>query len=161
MKIYIIIYKEIILTNDFEIHIIELPKALKEYEREPKNVVMQWMKFLENPNDMEVRKIMEKNKDIKKAGEKLEEISSDETLRRLAELREKGIRDEAAMRETAIRQGLEEGIRRGIEQGKREEKEIANKERKNAIKNLLKLGVEKEKIAESYGITLEEVEKSL
>ncbi len=44
----------------------------------------QWMKFMDNPEDMEVRKIMEKNQDIKEAKEELDKISQDDILRRMA-----------------------------------------------------------------------------
>ena len=116
---------------------------------------------------------MEENKDIKKAGEKLEEISSDETLRRLAELREKGRRDEAAIRESAIEEakeiieGAKEEVKKSKEEVKKSKEEVkklkeeAIEEKRNSIKKLLKLGVEKEKIAEAFGITLKEVDKYL
>ena len=77
-------YQNIVLTKDMELHIIELSKALEEYKINPKDEVLQWMMFLENPEDMEVQKIMEENKNIKEAKEELNEISADEALRRLA-----------------------------------------------------------------------------
>ena len=144
--------KETILTKDLELHIIELPKALEEYKRDPQNVVMQWMKFLDNPNDMEVQNIMKENDDIKKAGEKLEEISSDETLRRLAELREKGKRDELAALEYAKKRGTEQGRKEGIECGKQEKaKEIA--------KLMIQKNMDIETIKEITKLTKEEIEK--
>ncbi len=51
-------YKDIILTSFCELHIIELPKAIKEYENNKQDEILQWMMFLENPEDMEVTKIM-------------------------------------------------------------------------------------------------------
>ena len=76
--------KEVILTNYLELHIIELSKALREYRNNPKDEVLQWMMFLDNPEDMEVQKIMEDNKNIKNAKSELNEISADEALRWLA-----------------------------------------------------------------------------
>ena len=70
------------MTDYFELYIIELPKAIKEYERNKKDEVLQWMMFLENPEDAEVAKIMEENEDIKKAKEELDRISQDDLLRR-------------------------------------------------------------------------------
>ena len=49
------------MTSYFEICIIELPKAIKEYKTNKENGALQWMMFLENPEDMEVTKIMEEN----------------------------------------------------------------------------------------------------
>ncbi len=77
-------YQNIVLTKDMELHIIELSKALEEYKNNPADEVLQWMMFLDNPEDMEVQKIMKENKDIKEAKEELNEISADEALRRLA-----------------------------------------------------------------------------
>lgn len=45
-------YKNIILTNFCQISIIELPKAIKEYKNNKKDGLLQWMMFLENPEDM-------------------------------------------------------------------------------------------------------------
>ncbi len=54
----------------------------------------QWMIFFYNPNEKEVEKIMEENKEIKKAMDELKQLSQDEELRRVAELKEKAILDE-------------------------------------------------------------------
>ena len=77
-------YRNIILTSYFQICIIEIPKAIKEYEKNKNNEVLQWMKFLDNPEDMEVEKIMEENQNIKEAKEELDKISQDDILRRMA-----------------------------------------------------------------------------
>ena len=50
-------YKEIILTSFCELHIIELPKAIEEYKNNKQDETLQWMMFLENPEDVEVSKI--------------------------------------------------------------------------------------------------------
>ena len=52
------------------------------------------MMFFNNPNEKEVVQIMSINKDIKKAVEELEQVSGDEKLQIIAELREKAIREE-------------------------------------------------------------------
>ncbi|MCI9413319.1 MAG: Rpn family recombination-promoting nuclease/putative transposase, partial [Clostridia bacterium] len=54
-------YKNIILTNFCEISIIELPKAIKEYQKNKQNEMLQWMMFLDNPENKEVAEIMEEN----------------------------------------------------------------------------------------------------
>ena len=68
--------------------------------------------FINDPNESEVSKIMEDNKEIKEAMNELEKISKDKELRRVAELREKAIRDE----KNGLRHAKEEGIKEGIEQ---------------------------------------------
>lgn len=86
--------KELILTDKFELHIIEIPKAKRNLEQDKTNQLAQWMMFLNNPNEKEVSEIMKENKEIKKAMDELESLSQDEELRLVAELREKAIRDE-------------------------------------------------------------------
>ena len=81
-----------------------------------------------------------KDKNLKEAVEKLEVISGDEKMRRIAELRLKYILDRNA------------DIRTGIEQGKQLEKlEI--------IKNLIELKMPIEQIAKATGLSKEEIEK--
>ena len=82
-----------VLTDRLEIVIIELPKAKRLYRKDSQDKASQWMMFLNNPNSEEVMEIMSKNKDIKKALDELEQVSGDERLQRIAELKEKGRRD--------------------------------------------------------------------
>ena len=96
-----------VLTDRLEIVIIELPKARRIYEQDRDNKISQWMMFLDEPNDKEVNKIMAKNKDIRKAIEELEQVSGDEKLQRIAELREKAIRDEHAAMSYATEKRIE------------------------------------------------------
>ena len=108
------------MTDRLELIIIELPKARRIYKTNPSNTICQWMLFLDNPNQKEVVQIMKENKDINKAIDELEQVSGNEKLRRIAELKEKYIRDEQA----SIAYAQNEGYR----QGKAEEKtEMAKK----------------------------------
>ena len=108
--------KQIELTDVFELYIIEIPKARRILKEEPKNELAQWVMFINDPNESEVSKIMEDNKEIKEAMNELEKISKDKELRRVAELREKAIRDEKNGLRHAKEEGIEEGIKEGIEQ---------------------------------------------
>ena len=109
--------KEIELTDVFELYIIEIPKAKRILEKDANNKLAQWMLFLNDPNEKEVSKIMNENKEIKEAMNELEEMSKDKELRRVAELREKAIRDEKNGLRHARQEGIEEGMRKGIERG--------------------------------------------
>ena len=73
--------------------------------------------FINDPNESEVSKIMEDNKEIEEAMNELEKISKDKELRRVAELREKAIRDEKNGLRHAREDGRIEGIKEGIDQG--------------------------------------------
>lgn len=108
--------KEIELTDVLELYILEIPKAKKILEKEPNNRLAQWMLFLDDPNESEVSRIMEENKEIKKAMNELEEMSEDEELRRLAELKEKAIIDENLAKIYNREYGKKEGIKKGIEE---------------------------------------------
>ncbi len=83
---------------------------------------------------------MAENEKIKEAVEELTGMSKDEELRILAELREKGRRDEYARRQYSKKQGLQEGL---IE----------------VAKNMLRLGIDIEIITKSTGLKIEEIEK--
>ena len=102
-----------VLTDRLEISIIELPKAKRIYEKDKKNRIGQWMMFLDNPNKEEVVQIMGENEHIRKAIDELEQVSGDEKLRRIAELREKAIRDEQAAMAYAKEHGYNDGYEEG------------------------------------------------
>ena len=103
--------KAMLLTSYLEFHIIEVPKAIKEYTKNPQDAVLQWMMFLDNPNKEEVTKIMEENKYIKEAKEELDAISKDEVLRRMALKAELERRDIGQIRYDAEQKGIKEGIK--------------------------------------------------
>lgn len=105
------------LTDVLELYIIEIPKARERLRREPQNDFAQWVMFLNDPNESEVLKIVEDNKEIKEAMDELEKISQDKELRRIAEFRDKAIRDEQNGLRHAREEGIEEGIKQGIGQG--------------------------------------------
>lgn len=132
------------LTDVLEIHIIEIPKVREMKEKENKNALIDWITFLDNPNQKEVSEIMKTNKEIQEAMEKLEEISSDEELMRLVELRRKAILDENQAKYAARVVGREEG---------RQEAKI------EMAKKLLKMNIELEKVIEITELTKEELEK--
>ena len=91
---------------------------------------------------------MKENKDINKAIDELEQVSGNEKLRRIAELKEKYIRDEQA----SIEYAQDEGYRQGEAKGERN-KSI------EITKNLLKENVSITLISKVTGLNLEEIEK--
>ena len=66
---------------------------------------------------------MKENEGIKEAKEKLEVMSEDKRIQKLAELREKAIMDEKAIERFAIKKGMEKGIEKGIKQTAKKMKE--------------------------------------
>ena len=153
-----------ILTEELEIHIIELPKIMK---KEEEGNLKKWILFLENPDGEEIKKMAEKEKEIKEAIETLEEISQDEQKARLAELREKYIMDREEEMETARdigleegrKQGIKEGIKEGREKGKKEGiEEGTQKEKINIAKKLKEKNMSTIDIAEITGLSKSEIE---
>ena len=118
--------RKVILTEYMEIVIIELPKIYKE-KRNKGDKLLEWLYFLENPKSEEVKKIMDENEGVKKAKEKLEEISQDEIMQRINDWKVMGEYREFTKEKRAKEEGREEGK----EEGKRTEKiEIAKKMKK-------------------------------
>ena len=138
--------RKLILTNALEIHILELPKIKKEEGKETE--LIKWLKFIQNPESIEVKKYMKENKEIKEAGEKLKVISEDEKMQRIAELKLKAIMDKKAEIDFATEKGIDIGKKEG---GKAKAKEIAKKMKEE--------GIEIQVIQRVTGLTEEEIKE--
>ena len=147
-------YSTNILTDMLQINIIELPKlinALENNEIDKKDKLTLWTTFIISPEKIG-EKVMEENKDIKKAKEELEKLKQDKTAKELARLRMKHIMDQKAIQEYGYEEGKKAGIIQGEKTGRRDEKiKIAKK--------LLKMNLSIELIMESTGLKKEEIEK--
>ena len=148
--------RKLILTQHLEIHIIEIPKKYKKMENDKENKLKEWLSFLENPESEEVLYYMKNNENIKSAKEKLNTLSEDERVRRLAELREKAIMDEKEAKYTGYTEGRREGIKEGREEGRKQGKEATKKEIAKKMKEE-KIGTEI--IVEVTGLTKEDIDK--
>lgn len=152
--------KKIILTQKLEIDIIELPKIIGK-EKEQDNL-LDWLYFLENPKSERVTEKMKENENLKEAVKKLDNLSEDEKMQRIADLRQKAIMDEKAIYEKGLEIGLEKGIQRGMEKGiEKGIMEGSQKEKIEIAKKMLELKIDKEIIAEATGLTEQEIEKIL
>ena len=134
-------YENIILTDKYELHYIQLSKFKKKCKR-ISTKLEQWLLFIINENMEEIN--MVDNKYVKKAEKELEYLSGDEETRRLAELREKAIRDELA----AIAQARDEGRNEGI-----------SYEKIKFAKKMLEKKMDIALIMEMTGLTKEEIKK--
>ena len=152
--------KKIILTQKLEIDIIELPKIIGK-EKEQDNL-LDWLYFLENPKSERVTEKMKENENLKEAVKKLDNLSEDEKMQRIADLRQKAIMDEKAIYEKGLEVGIEKGIQRGMEKGiEKGIMEGSQKEKIEIAKKMLELKIDKETIAEATGLTEQEIEKIL
>ena len=139
-----------VLTGVLEIHIIELPKLIKQLNKNhtsKKDKVVLWSLFIQNPKELG-EEIMSENEDIKKANEELEKISADKHEQYLAHLRQKHIMDTKAVEEY--------GYLRGKEEGKAEGK---NETQLEMIKSMLKEGLSIEIISKVSKLSVDEIEK--
>ena len=146
--------RKIVLTEDLEFNIIELPKMYKMHQEGEKKL-KEWLEFLENPDSKEVRSYMKKNENMKEAREKLDKISKDEKVRRIAELRQKALMDEREAEYTGYCKGLEDGIKRGAE----EEMKRNRDKIKCMAKKMHQKGIAIETIMEITGLSKVEIEK--
>lgn len=135
--------RKIVLTEDLEFNIIEVPKMYKEKQARDEKLI-EWLKFLENPESKEVQGYMKKNENMKEAREKLDKMSKDEKVRRMAELRQKALMDEREAEYTGYSNGLKDGIKQGY-------REIA--------KIMKGKGKDINEIIELTGLSKEEIEK--
>ena len=136
----------VIVFKNIEIHILEIPKLIK-YNQETEERLGNWIEFLIKPESERVKMGAKKDKNLKEAVEKLEVISGDEKMRRIAELRLKYILD----RNTDIKTGIEQGIKQERMHSEQKILEI--------VKKLLKLKMPIEQISQITGLSKDEIEK--
>ena len=140
-KIYESNHRKIILTDILELNIIELPKTVYEIKEDYNKELLNWLKFIKNP-EMIGEKEMEKNPELKKAKEEYGKFNQDEHEKYIAELRDRYVRE----KKTAYVEGIEDGIKQG-------EKEKAIK----TARKLLKVGMSINQISEITELTKEEI----
>ena len=150
----------LVLTEMLQIYIIEISKAKRTLEKEPNNELAQWVLFLDNPNQEEVFKAMETNKELKEAMKNLDEISQQEELRRVAELREKAIMDEKNALTHALEDGKKEGLKKGMEIGRADGQILGKKEtQKEIAKKMLEKNFSIEEIQSLIPLNQAEIEE--
>ena len=144
------IYSNEELTDVAEIHFIEIPKL--EEGTDEKDMLVAWIEFLKNPESEKVRSLEMSIDEIREAKDELIRMSNDDTQRELYEMRAKTLKDKISALNEAERKGIKKGRQEGIKEGeKRKAIEIA--------KSLINIGLDKETISKSTGLTLSEIEK--
>jgi len=154
-------YKETILTDKFQLDIIELNK-LEQYKDE-NDKLLQWCKFIKAPGRVS-ESIMEKYPEIKKAKEELDKINADEHEKNIALARERALHDAASLRHDGYTEGYNDGITKGIEKGilKGIEKGIINgksEEKINIAKKLISKGMTISEISAITELSEDEIRK--
>ena len=149
------------MTDKIEIDIIELSKVRAEYERNKQNKKAQWALFINDPNTREVKDIMKENEDIEEAVVTVHKMTEDEKMRRLADLREKAIMDEKAIRRKGYEDGHDAGYQDGMAKGIEEEKKKNVQKMKDIAINLKQMNMTNKQICDILKIDKDELEKLL
>jgi predicted transposase/invertase (TIGR01784 family) len=138
--------------KDFELNFVELPKFTKSLE-ELKDIKDKWIYFVKNAGTMKmIPRELEEPKELREAFESAKQMKwSKEELEAYDAL---GIfiQDERGRIEYALEEGIRIGEEKGIKKGKMEGKIETAKE-------LLKMGIEIEKISRATDLKKEEIDK--
>lgn len=129
-----------LLTSDFEIHILEIPKMLKSNPDFKKDKAALWLKFLVDPDCKEVVDMFMTDEELKLAWEELDKLRGNPENEREIYLREKYLNDEVSFRDAAREEGLEEGREQGLEEGREQGLEEG---REQGLEQGLKKGIKK------------------
>ena len=144
-----------LLSDDIEVHIVEIPKLLQQWREEKVNPwedsFVRWLLLLPANEDEYLTQTLEDiamNQDpiLQKAINKWEHMSQDSSFRQAYEAREKALMDEAAKFAHARNEGKKEGIQQGKIQ---------------MIKGMHELGVPLETIAKASKLGIDEIERIL
>jgi len=164
-------HEEYELNNQVKYYYIELEKFRKQ-NPDMRNVLNQWLAFI----DMERRDLLEmamkENKEIKKAVEDYEVLTGDEEVKRIAEIRLMSkLEENAALAsakakgtEEGLKQGKEEGLKQGKEEGLKQGKEEGLKqgkeeEARKITVRLAKMNFTEEQIQDATGLSIDEIRK--
>ncbi|MEB9455662.1 Rpn family recombination-promoting nuclease/putative transposase [Bacillus anthracis] len=164
-----------LLSDDIEIHIVEIPKLTEQWHEEKvnpwKDPFARWLLLLSANEDEHLTKLLEDiamNQDpiLQKAINKWERMSQDSSFRQAYDTREKVLMDEAAKfahaetegMKRGMKKGLEKGIEQGIEKGR---KEGVQQGKIQMIKSMYDLGIPLETIAKASKLSVHDVERIL
>ena len=135
--------KEKQLTNLQELHIIDMTKANFTYSKNHNDILAQWILFILDPNQREMKSIMGENEELKQTNKKLENISNDEDIKKRAEILERWEREEKWNKHSVYDKGVSKG-------------EKAEKEK--IAKSMLNRNFSIDMISEITGLSKKEIE---
>jgi predicted transposase/invertase (TIGR01784 family) len=146
-------YPDLKLTDDFVLHIFELPgveKAVKQKSHQG----LEWLRFFNHVHEEEgeVMKEQYNNPMIHKAYDVLKTLSDDEIIRHRARIREQAMINEAIFMDRERKEAKEEGRKEGKEEGRKEQS-------KNTARKMIAKGMDIGVIAELTELDIKEVEQ--
>ena len=101
------IYSNEELTDVAEIHFIEIPKL--EEGTDEKDMLVNWIEFLKDPESEKVRSLEMNIEEIRQAKDELIKMSNDDTQRQIYEMRAKTLKDKVSALNEAERKGMKKG----------------------------------------------------
>ena len=125
-------FSETIITNNIEMHVLEIPKIQTDVINDE---LAQWLKFIENPENKEVQKIMCRNFYWKQAEEELAYLSGDPDFQRIVEARAGFLMDQATYKKQCEREGHKKGFTKGRAEGRAEGEKSKQIEIAKKLKN--------------------------
>lgn len=151
-------YKEKILEDTTEIHIIELNKY--EQQKERTKQIDPWLEFFVNPYGEEVEEMARTREELQAAVDQLNLLSADEEVRMLADAQDFARMD----RNSQIREETEKARAKGLAEGKAEGKaegiaEGIAENTKELAKKMKDAGVEIKLIRQITNLTENEIKK--
>lgn len=127
-----------VLSDHFAIHFFELKKIGKHPNKD--KPLELWLQLINAETEEELQMLEQTNvQEISQAILVLRELSADEKMRYMAEMREKALHDEATAIHAALEKGMAQGLAQGLEKGKAEE-------RQRIMENLRKFGLSEDQI---------------
>ena len=139
------IYSNEELTDVAEIHFIEIPKL--EEGTDEKDMLVNWVEFLKDPESEKVRSLEMSIEEIRRAKDELIRMSNDDTQREIYEMRAKTLKDKIS--------ALNEAERKGIEKGKKEGEKSKAIEIAKSLLDVLDI----ETISLKTGLSIDEIKR--
>ena len=153
-----------IASDKFRLFTIELPK-FNPKTQDKKDMLNVWMTFFKDPSNAEIQKYPE----IHETYEILKELSADEEIREIYNLRRKTLEGYISEKNTAIMKTREEErekakqrekkIREEAEAEKKALAEKAHQEKIDSAKKFLTMGLSVEQVSQGTGLSIEEIRR--
>jgi predicted transposase/invertase (TIGR01784 family) len=139
---------------------VELPKFTKSLE-ELEDIKDKWIYFVKNAGTMKmIPRELQEPKELREAFEVANQMKWSKEELEAYDARGIYIQDERGRIEYALEEGIKIGEEKGKKQGIKIGEEVGKKQGKiETAKELLKMGIEIEKIANATGLKKEEIEK--
>ena len=150
-------HREYEINNDVKYYYIELEKFRNQNPDMTKRI-NQWSAFLDMERSDLLEMACKENDKVKRAVENYEDLTGDEEVKRLAEIRLMSKLEEKSALDCAREDGIEEGKKIGREIGREQERRETIEKLRKIAKKLKEQKMQTKQIAEITGLSEEEIE---